>query len=73
HDDNKLGLPGEDAEGVISAVELLRDMGDDKSATLAARRSPSLAEATSPWTWSAPACDWAPTRSLSCTVVAWPT
>ena len=30
HTDNKLGLPGEDAEGVISAVELLRDMGDDK-------------------------------------------
>ena len=30
HNDNKLGLPGEDAEGVISAVELLRDMGDDK-------------------------------------------
>ena len=30
HKDNKLGLPGEDAEGVISAVELLRDMGDEK-------------------------------------------
>ena len=29
HADKKLGLPGEDAEGVISAVELLRDMGDD--------------------------------------------
>ena len=30
HQDNRLGLPGEDAEGVISAVELLRDMGDEK-------------------------------------------
>ena len=29
HADKKLGLPGEDAEGVLSAVELLRDMGDD--------------------------------------------
>lgn len=28
HSDNKLGLPGEDAEGVLSAVKLLRDMGD---------------------------------------------
>lgn len=26
--DNKIGLPGEDAEGVISAVELLRGIGD---------------------------------------------
>ena len=30
HQDNKLGLPGEDGDGVISAVELLRDMGDEK-------------------------------------------
>ena len=29
HQDNKLGLEGEDADGVISAVELLRDMGDE--------------------------------------------
>lgn len=29
HADKKLGLPGEDAEGVLSAVELLRNMGDD--------------------------------------------
>ena len=29
HADKKLGLPGEDAEGVMSAVQLLRDMGDD--------------------------------------------
>lgn len=31
HADTKLGLPGEDAEGVISAVELLRNMGDEKA------------------------------------------
>ena len=30
HNDNKLGLAGEEGEGVISAVELLRDMGDEK-------------------------------------------
>ncbi|QOY60356.1 NAD(P)-binding protein [Thermophilibacter immobilis] len=29
HADKKLGLPGEDAPGVLSAVALLRDMGDD--------------------------------------------
>lgn len=29
HADKKLGLPGEDAEGVMSAVKLLRDMGDN--------------------------------------------
>lgn len=29
HADKKLGLPGEDAEGVLSAVELLRNMGDN--------------------------------------------
>jgi NADPH-dependent glutamate synthase beta subunit-like oxidoreductase len=28
HGDNKLGIAGEDADGVISAVQLLRDMGD---------------------------------------------
>ena len=29
HNDRKLGIPGEDAEGVISAVKMLRAMGDD--------------------------------------------
>lgn len=29
HDDSKLGLPGEDAASVFSAVELLRSMGDE--------------------------------------------
>lgn len=28
HTDKKLGIPGEDAKGVISAVEMLRDIGD---------------------------------------------
>ncbi|MBQ9058892.1 MAG: FAD-dependent oxidoreductase [Atopobiaceae bacterium] len=30
HSDNKLGLEGEDADGVISAVEMLRAIGDDE-------------------------------------------
>ena len=30
HRDKKLGIPGEDAEGVISAVEMLRHIGDDQ-------------------------------------------
>lgn len=30
HTDNKLGLPGEDAEGVVSAVEMLRSIGDEE-------------------------------------------
>lgn len=30
HSDNKLGLEGEDAEGVISAVQMLRSIGDDE-------------------------------------------
>ena len=38
HQDNKLGLPGEDAEGVISAVELLRDMGDEKPRDFTGKR-----------------------------------
>ena len=38
HQDNKLGLPGEDADGVISAVELLRDMGDDKPRDFTGKR-----------------------------------
>ncbi|MDI9591347.1 MAG: NAD(P)-binding protein [Acidobacteriota bacterium] len=38
HSDNKLGLEGEDAEGVISAVELLRDMGDEKPRDFTGKR-----------------------------------
>ncbi len=38
HQDNKLGLAGEDAEGVISAVELLRDMGDEKTRDFSGKR-----------------------------------
>jgi len=30
HSDRKVGLPGEDAEGVMSAVEMLRAIGDDE-------------------------------------------
>ena len=28
HTDKKLGIPGEDAKGVISAIQMLRDIGD---------------------------------------------
>lgn len=30
HTDKKLGIPGEDAKGVVSAVQMLRDIGDGK-------------------------------------------
>lgn len=30
HQDRKIGIEGEDANGVISAVEMLRDIGDDR-------------------------------------------
>ena len=30
HTDKKLGIPGEDAKGVVSAVKMLRDIGDGK-------------------------------------------
>ncbi|MDD3367935.1 MAG: NAD(P)-binding protein [Lachnospiraceae bacterium] len=30
HSDKKIGIDGEDSEGVISAVEMLRNIGDDK-------------------------------------------
>ena len=30
HSDNPLGIPGEDAEGVVSAVDMLRSIGDDE-------------------------------------------
>ncbi len=38
HSDNKLGIPGEDAPNVISAVELLRDMGEYKNPDFTGKR-----------------------------------
>ncbi|MGN0054993.1 MAG: NAD(P)-binding protein [Atopobiaceae bacterium] len=38
HKDRKLGLPGEDAKGVISAVRMLRHMGDDNPPDFAGKR-----------------------------------
>lgn len=38
HNDRKLGLPGEDAEGVISAVHMLREMGDDNPPDFTGKR-----------------------------------
>lgn len=38
HSANTLGIEGEDAENVISAVELLRAMGDDKAPDFTGRR-----------------------------------
>ena len=38
HDDNKLGCPGEDAEGVLSAVSLLRAAGDGVAPDLTGKR-----------------------------------
>ncbi len=38
HAANKLGIEGEDAEGVLSAVELLRAMGDDEAPDFKGKR-----------------------------------
>lgn len=38
HDDNKLGCPGEDADGVLSAVALLRAAGDGVAPDLTGKR-----------------------------------
>lgn len=38
HGDNRLGLPGEDSPGVISAVEMLRAVGDDEAPDLTGKR-----------------------------------
>jgi len=38
HAANSLGVPGEDAEGVLSAVELLRAMGDEEKLDLTGKR-----------------------------------
>ena len=38
HGDNRLGLPGEDSPGVISAVEMLRAVGDGEAPDLTGKR-----------------------------------
>lgn len=38
HGDNRLGLPGEDSPGVISAVEMLRAVGDGEAPDFAGKR-----------------------------------
>ena len=38
HNDKKIGIPGEDSEGVMSAVELLRDMGDGRHPDFSGKR-----------------------------------
>ena len=38
HADKKLGIAGEDAEGVLSAVSFLRAMGDDEKISLSGKR-----------------------------------
>lgn len=38
HGDNRLGLPGEDAEGVVSAVEMLRAIGDEETPDFSGKR-----------------------------------
>lgn len=63
HNDKKLGLEGEDSQNVISAVELLRGIGEGQVRTSRERRCASSAAATCPWTPPAPPCAWGRTAS----------
>ncbi|MDY3617709.1 NAD(P)-binding protein [Agathobaculum sp.] len=38
HNDKKLGIPGEDSEGVYSAVQMLRDIGEGRAPDLQGKR-----------------------------------
>lgn len=49
HNDKKIGIPGEDAVGVHSAVQLLRDIGEAACQTSRASASASSAAATCRW------------------------
>ncbi len=75
HSDKKLGLPGEEAPGVESAVKMLRAIGDDELPDLSGQRvcglgggrptasaCASSAAATWPWTWRALPCAAVPKR-----------
>ena len=50
HQDKKVGIPGEDSRHVLSAVEMLRAIGDDVMPTSPASGWWSSAAATWPWT-----------------------
>lgn len=53
HTDKKIGIEGEDSHGVISAVEMLRNIGEEKCLTL--RIKPLLLSAAATLLWTAPA------------------
>ena len=48
--DKKTGIPGEDSQGVISAVEMLRGIGDDIMPDFTGKKVVVIAAATWPWT-----------------------
>jgi NADPH-dependent glutamate synthase beta subunit-like oxidoreductase len=73
HNDNKLGLPGEDAEGVISAVELLRDMGDDKPRDFSGKTVAVIGGSNVAMDVARTSVRLGADKVISCTVVAWPT
>ena len=58
-----LGIPGEDAKGVLSAIELLDSTIRVESRTSPARTWSSSAAATWPWTPPARPCVWGPSPS----------
>ena len=75
-----MGIPGESLNGVYSANEFLTRIQPDEGLSAhqqdphaaPARRSPSSAAATWPWTLPAAPCVWALRRSTSSTAAAWP-
>lgn len=71
HQDKKTGIPGEDSRNVISAVEMLKAIGDDVMPDFTGNRWWSSAAAT--WLWTSPAVlsVWEPARSAVCTAAAW--
>ena len=50
HTDKKLRLEGEDSENVISAVAMLREIGDDHYPDYTGRNVVVVAAETLPWT-----------------------
>lgn len=56
---NRMNIPGQDSEGVLSAVELLGAVGAGEAPDFTASTSSWWAAATSPWTRRAPLSAWA--------------
>lgn len=50
HTDKKMGIEGEDSQGVISAVEMLREVGRNRMPDFKGKEWLSLAAVMWPWT-----------------------